>query len=447
MRLIPISSILIEDRQRKEIKPGEIQALKTSIVSKGLLHPIVCRLAPDGSAKLLAGERRLRAMTELHNEGHEFTCDLQPVPPDQVPVINVAELTADDFAEAELEENVLRVALTWLEEAQARDLIHRLRQARNPMQTYQDTAREVSAIVDSNPDTERRLLSKSTIVARHADNPKVRAARSLNEAVKIVMGEAEAKFKAAVVQHKSHIATDHRIILGDCTEVLKTLPRNSVDTIIVDPPYGMRADKMGKGEFHMYDDSPEAALSVCKTIIREGFHVAKSRALLFMFCDIDHFVTLREYCKAQAWSVWRTPIIWDKAAPGHAPWGRAGFQRSYELMLFATKGQKELLSPGGSDVVTHSRVGRAARMHAAEKPIALLDWLLSISTIPGQVVLDPCCGSGAIIAAARPHKVRVIGIEKDPIAHTAALARLHGEDPEQEESEDDGKQRVDLLSD
>ncbi len=36
-----------------------------------------------------------------------------------------------------------------------------------------------------------------------------------------------------------------RIIQGDCRDVLKTLPDNSVDSIVTDPPYGLTANKKG----------------------------------------------------------------------------------------------------------------------------------------------------------------------------------------------------------
>lgn len=33
----------------------------------------------------------------------------------------------------------------------------------------------------------------------------------------------------------------HELHLGDCLDVLKTLPENSVDSIVTDPPYGLSA--------------------------------------------------------------------------------------------------------------------------------------------------------------------------------------------------------------
>jgi DNA modification methylase len=88
------------------------------------------------------------------------------------------------------------------------------------------------------------------------------------------------------------------------------------------------------------------------------------------------------------------------------------------------KGQKELYHPGGADVIEAGRVKRGDRTHAAEKPIALLRHLLHLATIPGDLVLDPCCGSGSIFEAATLQKCRAIGIELDETYYTKAAARI-----------------------
>ena len=129
-----------------------------------------------------------------------------------------------------------------------------------------------------------------------------------------------------------------------------------------------------------------------------------------------------------AWSVWRTPLIWHKGAEGgNAPWGRGGFIRTYEVLLFSTKGGQELRNPGGSDVFTFSRITRGAKRHAAEKPIELLSHLVALSCLPGAALLDPCAGSGSIIRAANNHRVSVTAVEKDESYYAEADARAKEE--------------------
>jgi len=144
-----------------------------------------------------------------------------------------------------------------------------------------------------------------------------------------------------------------------------------------------------------------------------------------MFCDIDHFITLRTAAEQQAFGTFRTPLVWHKGDEGHAPWGRDGFKRTYELILYAVKGQKPLALSGGSDVklVRRSTVD-PARVHAAEKPGELLRLLLQLVCRAGDNVLDPCCGSGPIFTAAQGLGISITGCELNPETHTLAASRL-----------------------
>jgi site-specific DNA-methyltransferase (adenine-specific) len=252
----------------------------------------------------------------------------------------------------------------------------------------------------------------------------VQRAKSAAEAYRVIIDEVETQFKRKLAEQNILANMPHKLIKGDLFDEIERLPTNTVDVIFCDPPYGIEADKMKRTVKHHYTDSMEYAIACCKHIISAGFTLCKPRALMFMFCDIRHFVTLTTYCKQQGWVPWDTPIIWSKGVGGHAPWGRAGFMRTYETILFATKGQKELYNPGGPDVIEINRVRRNERIHAAEKPIELLRHLLHLSTIIGDVVLDPCCGSGSIFEAATLQRVRAIGIEADDMYYAKAAARI-----------------------
>lgn len=430
MRTLKIKALIIGERQRKKIEQKDLQELKKGILTKGLMHPPVVSQQADGF-HLVAGERRTRAMAELHEEGHTFTFEGEPVPFDEMPYTLIGELTPVDLLEAELEENILRTPLHWMEEVQARNAIHQLRLDSNPDQTVIETAKEVAEKSNLSFERERKKIANAVIIAKHLNNPKVQNARNEAEAIKIVLDDAENRMKAELKKKALLPVSRHQLILGDCLDELRKLPPNSVDSIITDPPYGMKADKMGKGEFHMYDDSPETARKICEFIISEGFRISKPKAILFMFCDVDHFVHLRDHASRMAWSCWRQPLIWRKGSEGHAPWGRAGFVRTYECILFAVKGQKELIFPGGPDILDYKRPARSERVHSAEKPVDLLAHLIRISTLPHQTVLDPCMGSGPMVEAANKSKVKLIGIEKDQATYDLAVARLS------EEIEDD----------
>ena len=63
--------------------------------------------------------------------------------------------------------------------------------------------------------------------------------------------------------------------------------------------------------------------------------------------------------------------------------------------------------------------------HPTVKPIALMRYLLKLLAPPGDpIVLDPFCGSGSTLIAAKELGIRFIGIEKEPEYHAIAEARV-----------------------
>lgn len=62
--------------------------------------------------------------------------------------------------------------------------------------------------------------------------------------------------------------------------------------------------------------------------------------------------------------------------------------------------------------------------YPTQKPVALLEELILASTRPGDVVLDPTCGSGTALVAALRHGRRAIGIDVSPDAIACARGRV-----------------------
>lgn len=62
--------------------------------------------------------------------------------------------------------------------------------------------------------------------------------------------------------------------------------------------------------------------------------------------------------------------------------------------------------------------------HIAQKPVKLLQALIELTTLPGQLVLDPFCGSGSTLVAARSVDREYLGFEIDSEAVKVAKERL-----------------------
>ena len=281
---------------------------------------------------------------------------------------------------------------------------------------------EVVAKISSNS-RERASLQKDLLITQNKELPQVKVAKSKEEAYKAILDQQERNLKALLATKNLTADDDLKLIRGDCIEEMKKLRHGQFDVIFTDPPYGIGADTMKSDSKHFYKDDPESALRVCREIISQGFNLCKPKATLFMWCDVEHFVTLRDFAGMQGWVTWRTPLVWWKGMQGHAPWGRAGFVRSYETLLFAVKGQRELYLSGGPDVCNIAGKTRG-KSHAAEKPLEVINFFLSRAALQGDAVLDPCCGSGPIFEVGAGLKLKVTGIELSPDYYNTALARI-----------------------
>ena len=425
MRTANLDDITTGSRQRKLFESGAIDDLAESIATSSLLHPIVCSKDDQGGLHLVAGERRVRAVRELAQAGRTFDCDGMAIAPGEIPYILITDRTDLELREAELQENIIREALTWQERVIALDELHRLRQEQNPKQNVSATAREIQSPMLAFS-TARRDITNALIIAPHLDDPEVARARNAKEAFNIVTRKMEAEMVAELNRRGSSRKSQHTLIQGDMTNILPTLDEGQFDCIIADPPYGMGAQSFGGAAklAHTYADTPEIACRVAECIATEGFRLCKSEAHLYLFCDIEHFTALRDMFAAAGWVSWRTPLIWCKGTMGHAPKSVLGWRRSYELLLFASKGNKPFVTLY-SDTIQMPNL--RDRVHAAQKPIELYKILMKRSCLPGDAVLDPCCGSGTVFRAATEANLRATGVELDEETTKQAMVAIEAD--------------------
>jgi DNA modification methylase len=64
------------------------------------------------------------------------------------------------------------------------------------------------------------------------------------------------------------------------------------------------------------------------------------------------------------------------------------------------------------------------RLHPTQKPLCVLSPLIQAFSCPGDLVIDPFCGSGSTLLAAKLQDRRFIGIELDPSYCQTARDRL-----------------------
>jgi len=429
---VPFSDLLIPaNRQRQEFDPEALVDLANSILNLGLLHPVVIRETPEGPC-LVAGERRLRAMQDLWAMGEPIRHNGRSYPPHILPCVTLGDLSPLEAEEAELDENLKRRDLTWQEKSEALGRLHRLRLTQA---TAIGESQPIAATLAEADVTDYGAGRQAILLSEHLSNPAIAGAKTVQEAFKVLRREEERKKNTALAATvgENFNSSVHHLHHADCTEWLATCPANSFDVILTDPPYGMSADKFGDGAGkmtgtdHRYSDTLPQWRKLMATFCTQIFRAAKPQAHAYIFCDLDNYHELKHMMEAAGWYVFRTPLIQYKLNSGRVPLPEHGPRRSYELILFANKGQKPVtgIFPDVIPCRLEENLG-----HGANKPVELYVNLLRRSVKPGDSILDAFAGSGTIFPAAHECKVYATGLEISAEYYGISVKRLNALDDE-----------------
>jgi modification methylase len=242
------------------------------------------------------------------------------------------------------------------------------------------------------------------------------------------------------------------ILAGDCIEVMRSLPENSVDLVFADPPYNLQL----KGELHRPDNSRVdavddawdrfASFETYDAFTREWLSAArrilKPHGAIWVIGSYHNI--FRVGAAMQDAGFWLlNDVVWRKSNPMPNFRGKR-LTNAHETLIWASKEEAskytfnyealKALNDGvqmRSDWVLpictgHERLkdGNGHKAHPTQKPEALLHRVLVATTNPGDVVLDPFFGTGTTGAVARMLGRDWIGIERDETYREVAEARL-----------------------
>ena len=204
---------------------------------------------------------------------------------------------------------------------------------------------------------------------------------------------------------------------GNCIDIMQALPRDCIDLVLTDPPYIVNyRDRSGRSLANdNNEDWLKPAFAQMHRILRPG-----SFAISFYgWNKVDAFMT-----------AWR--------AAGFQIVGHIVFRKSYasnarflayehESAYLLAKGKPALPSKPLPDVLDFPYSGN--RLHPTQKPVQPLKQLIDSFSKPGEIVLDPFCGSGSTLVAARDMGRPFIGIDLDPVHYRSARDRIRMPEP------------------
>ena len=229
------------------------------------------------------------------------------------------------------------------------------------------------------------------------------------------------------------------LYLGDCLEVLPTLPDESMEMIWTDPPHGHsnhEGDWNARLNEHrgiegrpIVNDEPEEMRTVVGGMLAQAARVLRRDCCCCCCCcggggPKPTFAWVAMRMDTDGLSFFHS-VIWDKVNPGLG-WR---YRRQHEMVMVAHRTGGKLAwndeYPAQSNVMRMSKPSDDC--HPNVKPIELVQRFIQQHTQPGATVLDPFMGSSTTGIACLRTGRNFIGIEKDPTHFATAVERIKRE--------------------
>lgn len=234
-----------------------------------------------------------------------------------------------------------------------------------------------------------------------------------------------------------------RLYLGDCIEIMSKLPDESVDLIFADPPYNLsnggfscHAGKRVSVDKGKWDKSAgvetdyefhEQWIAACKRILKPNgsFWVSGTYHSIYA-CGFAlqrqgwHFINDISWLKPNAapnlscrmFTASHETLVWARKDK------KAKHTFNYEAMKNGSWPEDQLKKPDkqmrsvwaiGTPKTAEKQYGK----HPTQKPLALMERIVLAASNPGDIVLDPFCGSATTGVAALRYGRKFIGIDAE----------------------------------
>ena len=238
--------------------------------------------------------------------------------------------------------------------------------------------------------------------------------------------------------------SDIKLLQGDCLEMMKDIPNESIDLIVTDPPYHTTArgnagnsggmlqkDINKKGNVFTFNDidcskyAPEFY-----RVLKDGTHCYVMSNHINLINMLNTFTDLRsdeekeQGIKPYGFHFIKS-LIWNK---GNKIMGQY-YMSQFEYILFFRKGKGvKINNCGTADILNVRNIKTKGvdgeNIHDTEKPVELMKILIENLTLPQGVVLDAFMGVGSTGIACVNTNRSFIGIELDENYFNIAKKRI-----------------------
>lgn len=214
---------------------------------------------------------------------------------------------------------------------------------------------------------------------------------------------------------------------GDCLELMKDIPDESIDLVVTDPPYkivqGGCTNKAVRLKGSNQEQLKKGTLFNNNSIkfnewIPEVYRVLKNNSHCYIMSNDRNINELLNICEKVGFKLLNI-LVWGKSK--HSP--NRYYLKNCEFIVFLRKGKaKNINNMGTKQLLLIDNVEN--KNHPSEKPIKLMEILIKNSSNEKDIVLDPFLGSGTTGVACVNTNRNFIGIELDEKYFKIAKERI-----------------------
>ena len=399
---IPLAALFPHARNYKNHPPSQIKKLKASLERWGQVRSLVCQDLGNGSYTIIAGHGLVQAAQELVDSNTSYYERFGKLRSDVIP----QSWTPEQASGYLVADNLLSQDATDDEELLAQLL-----------QEQSDAGFDLESL-GTDDETLRQMLE--ALGDEYAGGGQEE-------------GDGGDEFDTTPQEGptRTHVGEiwqlgKHRLMVGDCTKaenIQKLMQGKHANMAWFDPPFGIDlVPQRGLNEAITNDEQVDAQC-VWKNFLPLLYECLLDDTVAFLCQRWDVFdwtlPLVRKYFKV------KSKIVWYKTQ-----WGIGYYLRpQHEDVLYCWKGTPPKPLEAISDVWEIARLN--APVHAAEKPVTLVQTAIEFACNNGDIVIDWFSGVGAtVIACERTNRVAYLA-ELEPRHADITIKRWEAETGEQ----------------
>jgi site-specific DNA-methyltransferase (adenine-specific) len=236
---------------------------------------------------------------------------------------------------------------------------------------------------------------------------------------------------------------------GDCLEIMKSIPSDSIDMVLTDPPYGTTACKWDSIiDLNKMWNELKRIIKIDSAICLFGSepfssNLRMSNSGMFKYDFIWHKNSAGNFASIKFQPLKKHEIIsifYNKSGKYYPQFSKGKpykIARQARLITSHNDGTMPLNSsivkfkPGSNNsgyrypgsILNYPKVSKAS-LHPTQKPIPLLSYLIKTYSLENETVLDFTMGSGSTGVACLNNNRKFIGIEKDDYYFEVSKKRI-----------------------